>query len=208
MSGNVRATFFRPIPSGRKKRQIRRRLAHRPAHSVVLAQDETDLLLFPPLRACWSRRGEAKKVVLSGRNEKRVIFGALNLCTGRRVFLVAERNRQGDFCSFLRLIRTHYRGRHVMLLLDSNPSHEARASELLAEQLGIELVWLPKRSPELNPMDTLWGQAKDRISANRQRATIDQQVDLFLTFLRGLSNQQALRTAGVLSKSFWLKDVL
>jgi hypothetical protein len=38
---------------------------------VVLAEDETDLLLFPPLRASWSPRGEPAQVMLTGRNANR-----------------------------------------------------------------------------------------------------------------------------------------
>jgi hypothetical protein len=39
-----------------------------PRHSVVLAQDESDWLLFPPSRAAWSKRGAVARVWLSGRN--------------------------------------------------------------------------------------------------------------------------------------------
>ena len=70
------------------------------------------------------------------------------------------------------------------------------------------LLWLPKRSPKLNPMDTLWGQGKDVISANKQYTTIEEQVDRFLGHLRSLTNQEALHTSGVLSKKFWLKGAL
>ena len=94
------------------------------------------------------------------------------------------------------------------MLLDENPSHTAHASRALADKLGVRLLWLPKRAPELNPMDTLWGQAKDVISANKQYASIDQQVDLFISHLYSLSNKQALRTSGVLSRHFWLRRVL
>jgi hypothetical protein len=69
-------------------------------------------------------------------------------------------------------------------------------------------MWLPKRSPELNPMDTLWGQAKDIISANKQYATIEQHVERFLRHVYGLSDRQALHTSGALSKDFWLRDAL
>ncbi len=58
---------------------------------MVLAEDETDLLLFPPLRAAWSPRGQAKRVVLSGRNARRTVSGAMNLRTGHRLFLGRER---------------------------------------------------------------------------------------------------------------------
>jgi hypothetical protein len=175
---------------------------------VLLAEDETDLLLFPPLRACWSLRGQRREVRLSGRNARRVVFGAMNLWTGRRLFLAREHQRAGDFQAFLRLVHGHYRGWHVALLLDEDPSHTAAGSQREASRCGIDLLWLPKRSPKLNPMDHLWGDAKDQISANRQYASMEDQVTRFLGYLDGLTNADALRLAGVHSKNFWLKATL
>jgi hypothetical protein len=172
----------------------------------VLAQDETDLLLFPPLRAAWSRRGERAQVRLSGRNARRVIFGAMNMKTGARVFVPREKGRSADFQAFLGAVRASYWGWHVALLLDEDSSHTAKASRRAAE--GMTLLWLPKRAPELNPMDTLWGQGKDVISVNKQYATIDGQVERFLNHLRGLSNREALHTSGILSGDFWLRTTL
>jgi hypothetical protein len=173
---------------------------------VVLAQDETDLLLFPPLRAGWSKRGEPARVWLSGRNARRVIFGAMNLRTGARVLVPRAKGRSADYQAFLGEVRSAYRGWHVALLLDEDPCHTAKAS--LAAAAGMTLLWLPKRSPKLNPMDTLWGQGKDIISANKQYATIEEQVDRFLRHLRGLSNREALHTSGILSNKFWLRRAL
>jgi len=68
----------------------------------------------------------------------------------------------------------------------------------------MRLLWLPVRTPELNPMGTLWGQAKDVVSANKQCTIVDDQVDLFIGYLYSLSNNDALQTAGVLSRRFWL----
>src|SRR5262249_39991735 len=155
-----------------------------PRRSVVLAQDESDLLLFPPLRAAWSKRGTDATVWLSGRNARRVIFGAMNLRTGARGFVPRAKGRSGDFRAVLAEVRSAYRGWHVALLLDEDPCHTAKASRTEAE--GMTLLWLPKRSPELNPMDTLWGQGKDIVSANKQYETIEEQVDRFLDHLRGL----------------------
>ena len=95
----------------------------------------------------------------------------MNLWTGSRPFLARKRQRAGDFQEFLRLVHHHYRGRHAALLLDEDSSHTAGGSVALAARFDIECLWLPKRSPKLNPMDTLWGQAKDTISANKQYAT-------------------------------------
>jgi hypothetical protein len=172
----------------------------------VLAQDETDLMMFPPLRAAWAPKGEPAEVHISGRNARRVVFGAMNLATGTRLLLPRPKGRSGDFQAFLGRVRQHYWGRHVALLLDEDPSHTAKASLRAAE--GMTLLWLPKRAPELNPMDTLWGQAKDVIAANKQYATIDEQVDRFLAHLYGLSGREALHTSGVLSDDFWLRATL
>jgi hypothetical protein len=175
---------------------------------VVLIEDETDLLLFPPLRAMWSPRGEPARLMITGHNARRVVFGSMNLMSGHRVFLVRQRQRAQDFQEFLREVRRRYGRRHVAMLLDSDSSHIAARSQALARRLQIQLLWLPKRSPELNPMDTLWGQAKDAVCVNAQYTDIDQQADVFIAHLNGLSNRQALRTSGVLSTHFWLRRVL
>jgi hypothetical protein len=179
-----------------------------PARSVVLAQDETDLLLFPPLRSCWSPVGQPKEVLLCGRNARRVLFGAMNLRTANRLFLVRERQQAVDFQAFLRVVHYYYRGWQVAMLLDEDPSHTAGGSVGLADKFDIELLWLPKRAPQLNPMDTLWGQGKDVVCADKQYGSLDEQVDRFIGFLESLSAWEALDTAGVYSEDFWLRDVL
>ena len=176
-----------------------------PPRSAKLAEDETDLRLLPPLRAGWARRGEEAPVPITGSNAKRVLFGAINIETGRRLLLARKRQRGVDFEDFLVEVRWYYRGRRVALLLDEDSSHTAAGSRELAEVLGIELLWLPKRSPHLNPMDHLWRHGKEVMSANHQYASIETQVDWFIGYLSSLSAYEALKKAGIFSKDFWLK---
>jgi transposase len=136
-----------------------------------------------------------------------VVFGTINIATGHRLFLARRRQRAEDFQAFLPVIRQHYRGREVALLLDEDPSHTAQGSQELAAELKIQLLWLPKRCPELNGMDHLWGHGKDHKSANWQYLGIDQQVEEFIHYLQALSNREALRQAGILSENFWLRGV-
>jgi transposase len=175
-----------------------------PPRGVALAEDETDLRLFPPLRAGWARRGRPAPVPISGGNAKRVLFGAINIHTGHRLFSVRRHGRAADCVAFLAEIRRHYRGWHVALLLDEDSSHTAAASRARAAALGIELLWLPKRSPHLNPMDHLWRHAKQAVCANRQYESIEEEVQRFLGYLEGLTAGQALNKAGVFADDFWL----
>jgi hypothetical protein len=170
----------------------------------VLAEDETDLLLFPPLRFGWAPRGGQAKVWLTGRNARRVLFGAVNLRTGRLGGLCRKQQKASDFCALLREVRRRYRGRHVALVLDGDSSHTARASQNLAGTLGITLLWLPARSPHLNPMDHLWRDVKQNVCANRQDANIDLLVTRACRHLQRLPRRTILRKAGILSPRFWL----
>lgn len=175
-----------------------------PERSVVLFEDETNLVLFPSLQSCWALRGESAQVVLGGGNARRVVFGALNIKTGHRLLLSTERQRAMEFAEFLELVRRHYRGWHVALVLDGDSSHTAGASQACAAELDIEMQWLPIRAPELNPLENLWRDAKRRLCANHQYATIEEQTRLFMADLNGLSPRQALIKSGVMSENFWL----
>jgi hypothetical protein len=128
-----------------KMRRIRRYIKGLGPRDVVLFEDETDLLLFPPLRACWGRRGDDAEVPLSGGNAKRVIFGALNTSNGTRLFLERKKQCKEDFQEFLGLIHQRYRGWQVSLVLDGDSSHTAQASQRGARSFGIRPVWLPIR---------------------------------------------------------------
>jgi hypothetical protein len=173
----------------------------------LLFEDETDLLLFPPLRACWARRGQSAEVPLSGRNARRVVFGTVHADTGHRLLLPRAHQRGDDFRAFLRVIAAHYRGWEVWLLLDEDSSHTAHESQRLARELASGLLWLPKRCPELNALDHLWGHAKSKVCANHQDPTIESLVHRFIRYIQSLSNEETLRKAGIMSDDFWLNEM-
>jgi DDE superfamily endonuclease len=149
-------------------------------------------------------RGQPAPVPISGRNAKRVVFGAINLRTGSRLLLEQKYHRGENFQEFLELVHWHYRGWHVAMVLDEDSSHTARASQALAEWLGMDLLWMPKRSPHLNPMDHLWRHGKENVCANRQYSTIEDEVESFILYLYSLTPTEALRKAGILADDFWL----
>lgn len=78
--------------------------------------------------------------------------------------------------------RWNYRSRPMALLLDENTSHTGEGSQSLAEDLDIQSLWLPGRSPHLNPMDHLWGHGKARVRANYQQRFIEDQTRCFIDF--------------------------
>jgi hypothetical protein len=48
----------------------------------------------------------------------------------------------------------------------------------------------------------------DIVAANKQFATIEDEVDALVNYLLSLSSREALHTSGVLFEDFWLKAAL
>lgn len=207
MFGNATAIGCFLIPKKRKKLRILGQIQALPKDIALLAQDETDLQLFPSLRAGWGPRGQAASVQITGYNARRTLFGAMNLRTGHLLCLDQDRKREEDFLEFLDFLRTHYRSGPLALLLDGNSIHTSEASLSLAEDLDIQFLWLPQRSPHLNPMDRLWGHGKEAVCSNYQQDSIDDQVIYFIDYYQSMSATERLRRSGIYSPDYWLYDV-
>jgi hypothetical protein len=83
---------------------IRARIAAVPAGSVVLAEDETHLDFLAPVRACWIPRGMRSLLPTPGSNQRRTVFGAVNLATGAFRYHLAVKGVSVVFCYFLDLL--------------------------------------------------------------------------------------------------------
>ena len=171
----------------------------------MLVEDETILRLFPPLRHAWGVAGEQVRVPVTGRNARRVLYGAVHARTGHRVLRRAASMRQGEFHAFLRELRSRYRAAgRIWLVLDRHGSHGSGTTRTVAAELDIELLFLPRQCPELNPMDHLWREAKRLVAANRQFDGIEDQAAAVERWVLRLTPQETRRKAGMLSKNFWL----
>jgi hypothetical protein len=179
------------------------------AGDVLLFIDATRLRLFPPLRSAWARKGEQARVPVTGRNAKRVLFGAINVRTGHRIVVPRQGEGAPDVQALLEAIRRVYRrAATIWLLLEEASAHTAVRTQELAAQLSMQLIWLPKQWPELNAMDQLWRELKRLIAANRQTASIEELTAQAAYWVLGLSQQEAPRKTGILSPNFWLRNLL
>jgi hypothetical protein len=169
--------------------------------------DETILTERPPLRKTWARRGEQALVPITGNRDKRMMYGALNIKTGSMLLCDAETCNQDEFQVFLLMISEMWQGWHIVLFLDQGSPHTADLSSDLADDLHIELRWLPKACPQLNPMDHLWRHLKNEVLPN-EAIPMDEMVARSYEYFSHLRPKEILRKAGVLSPSFWLSNTI
>jgi DDE superfamily endonuclease len=166
--------------------------------------DETIITETPPLSAGYGHLGKQVRIPITGKRAKRVLHGALNIRSGALLLLITEDWTQETSQGFLSMIRAHWRGWEIVTFEDRASQHTAPASRSWAEQLRIEIRWLPKATPELNAMDHLWRHAKRATQANRPPQPIAESAMDACWYLLDLSPRKRLCQAGVLSGNFWL----
>ncbi len=133
--------------------------------------DEVTLSLEPPLRACWMKRGQQKRIPASVGTHPpcRHIFGGYDWSQDTLTWTTASQKNTDSFIAFLEeLMVRRYPETHVILVLD-NVSYHKSAAALAAMSLfeeRLEAFWLPPYCPELNLIERFWRYLKDQACAN------------------------------------------
>lgn len=168
--------------------------------------DETLITETPPLCYSYSRIGEQKRIPITGNRRKRIIHGVINIKTGDVELLITKLWIQETHQDFLQLIRSHWRGWNIILFEDRGAPHTSEDSRELAKRLGIELRFLPKATPELNPMDHLFRFGKKDTQANRLSHDVSEVVLSACRYIIDMSPHERLTIAGIYSGSSWLDN--
>jgi transposase len=164
----------------------------------VLYADESRLQLLPLLRAMWHWVGQQIRVPTPGTNVTQALFGALNIRTGRWVYLVRERMRKEDFLAFLDYLLMAYPTGPILLMVDNFSSHTAHAvGEWLAVHPRLQLYYLPKYCSHLNPVEPIWLRLKNTLAADRLYGSMKLLLETTEAFFTAMTPEQALRWASV-----------
>jgi transposase len=132
--------------------------------------DEASFWLDGTLHQTWSRVGVQPRVDTFGMRKTAHVFGAISL-EERPCFryLFAPVFNALTFLDFLMQLVWN-KHRKIFLIVDNGPCHnlnEQGKAWLAANHHRIELFRLPPYSPEYNPIEGVWKQAKKRTTHNR-----------------------------------------
>ncbi|SRR6266516_3045154 len=185
---------------------LRQTIAELPQGAVVLAEDETHINLLPWVRATWIARGTRQQVMTPGTNRRRSIFGAIDLASGRLVYLVAHKAVSATFIALLEQLAAAYPAAPVVAVICDNII--IHRSKLVMGWLAVhpQLLVLhgARYSPHDNPTERIWGALKAWL-ANSPTLTIQGRLRQVHAFFRARSPAQMLATAAPYS-SPWLPE--
>jgi transposase len=131
------------------------------------------------------------------------VLGALDAVT-RRLVRVSTTGGVGAaaVCDLLRAVAAAGLGRPVTLVLDNARYQHTADVKALARALGIELLYLPSYSPNLNLIERLWKFVKKEALASRYRATFAEFTAAIDDCLGHLDTRYRARMASLLSLNF------
>lgn len=113
----------------------------------------------------WARRGSRPRQVRQTRYGNVWLFGAACPATGGSFGLILPKANAHAMQLWLDAFAARIEhGTHAVLVLDNAGWHRAAA---LRWPAGVTPLFLPPYSPELNPMENLWGWLKQTFLSNR-----------------------------------------
>jgi putative transposase len=126
-------------------------------------------------------------------------FGCYML-NGMSVIDFKEQSKKEDVGEFLVTIRKNNPSNEIVIFCDNFSSHRAEHTRKIAADNDINLVFLPKYSPDLNPIEYIWKSIKRVISRNFVR-----DIDHMKALIRDsfLENAKKLSFAG-----YWIERFL
>ena len=134
----------------------------------------------------------------SGRQRYNVL-GAINYMT-KKVHTVTNVTyiTATEICQMLQLVAAEYPNKKIHIILDNARYQKCEIVTTLAKNLGIELVYLPSYSPNLNLIERLWKFAKGklRVKYYSDFATFRSSIDTIIKNVDSVFKEQVSTLIG------------
>lgn len=148
------------------------------------------------------KRGQQAKILTPPNwNKHFSVFGVLNPLDGEIIFEIFDRKNGKLFIEFLELLLKTNPIIDIYFVLDRATYHRSGVvKEWLVKNPRIHLIYLPPKSPRLNPMEDIWRWLKGKVAANRTYTDLEPLKMGCREHLSSLTFEDALRIVGLKSQ--------
>ncbi|PHM55179.1 integrase [Xenorhabdus stockiae] len=151
-----------------KMRLITKALSLASEKHPVVYEDEVDIHFNPKIGADWYFKGQQKRIITPGQNQKYYIAGTLDVQTKHVLYTGSSKKNSLLFIKMLEVLKRYYQGvKTLTVILDNYCIHKSRAVQRwLAQNPTIILLFLPVYSPWLNKIEYLWHTLHETVTRN------------------------------------------
>jgi len=151
-------------------------------------QDEARFGRIADVRRCWCPKPMRPVCQAMVTQEYTYAYAAVSVLDGGLDTLILPRVNGACMQLFLEEVAARHPHERIVMVLDGAGWHQSGALTLPA---NLRLLPLPPYSPELNPVEHLWDELREKAFHNRVFNSIDALEDHLEVNLRALENDRA-----------------
>jgi transposase len=134
----------------------------------IMFKDEARFGRMNEVKSCWSPKGRRPEVIKQMVREYTYAYGAVSPSDGRADFLILP-GMTGDLMGiFLKEIGQRYPEEYIVMFMDGAACHKSTETP---ENIKIE--YLPPYCPQLNPVENIWDEIKEKNFTNKAFDSMD-----------------------------------
>lgn len=165
-------------------------------------QDEAGFGRINKPKRCWCPRGIRPSIPCHHIREYRYLYGAVSPADGQLFSLVLPYTNTECMNIFLRVLAKTYLKDEILLVLDNAAWHHSGSLEVPDT---IRLYPLLPYTPELNPIEMIWDDIREKGFRNEIFHSLEHVVDRLCISVLSLMNNPA-RVASITHRSWLLVD--
>lgn len=155
---------------------------------TLVFQDEMASKLHPNKGRVWTRK-QKPFIETNCSHKKTYIVGGVAPNTGKVYTITDEKFNENIFINFLKLLLSSIRG-NIDLVIDNHPAHHSKKTkEFLENHRRINIICLPKYSPEMNPKENFWNYLRKKFLNNKLFENIEEMAEGVKEFIKSLSKK-------------------
>jgi hypothetical protein len=152
---------------------------------IIMAQDEGRFGRITDIRTCWAPKGVRPKVARQIVRAFVYVYAAVCMALGKMTSLILPYANTDMMNLFLDEVSNDFKEYFVIMLVDGAGWH--RSQDLVVPE-NIRLIEQPSHSPELNPVEHLWEELREKHLPNKAFKSLDAVEEALCKGLRELDD--------------------
>jgi hypothetical protein len=137
---------------------------------IIMAQDEGRFGRITDIRSCWAPKGIRPKVPRQVARTFVYVYAAVCMALGKMTSLILPYANTDMMNLFLEEVSAEFKEYFVIMLVDGAGWHRSRDLKIPE---NIRLIQQPSHSPELNPVEHLWEELREKYLPNKAYKSLD-----------------------------------
>ena len=150
---------------------------------IIMAQDEGRFGRITDIRTCWAPKGIRPKVPRQVARAFVYVYAAVCMAPGKMTSLILPYANTDMMNLFLEEVSNDFKEYFVIMLVDGAGWHRSQDLEIPE---NIRLIEQPSHSPELNPVEHLWEELREKHFPNKAFKSLDAVEEALCNGLREL----------------------